>query len=29
MMPVRKFCSLAEANQHRQEWEKKQVRSPR
>src|SRR3954454_20373861 len=25
---VRKFCSLAEANQHRQEWEKKQVRSP-
>ena len=25
---VRKFRSLAEANQHRQEWEKKQVRSP-
>jgi hypothetical protein len=25
---VRKFRSLAEANRHRQEWEKKQVRSP-
>ena len=25
---VRKFRSLAEANQHRQEWEKKQVRRP-
>jgi hypothetical protein len=25
---VRKFRSLAEANRHRQEWEKKQVRRP-